>query len=61
MARVFGKSTAGLGVNSAGQVACLIGLSYLFHKTGHHRLERFTSLVNIGGSGAAVAYGLTHE
>ena len=59
--RVFGRSTQGLAVNFAGQTAGVIGVGYLFHKTGHHKLERITFLVNIGASGAAVAYGLRHR
>jgi hypothetical protein len=59
--RVFSGSTAGLAVNFAGETAGVIGLSYLFHKTGHHKLERLVSMTNIGASGAAVAYGLTHR
>jgi hypothetical protein len=59
--RVFGKSTAGLALNFAGETASMIGVSYFFHKTGHHRLERFASSVDIGGSAVAVAYGLTHR
>jgi hypothetical protein len=59
--RMFGRSTAGLAANFAGETIGSIGLSYFFHKTGHHRLERATSFVNIGGSAAAVAYGLRHR
>lgn len=59
--RVFGSSTTGLAVNFAGETAGVIGLSYFFHKTGHHKLERIVSLVNIGGSAGAVTYGLTHR
>lgn len=61
MVRVFGRSTAGLAVNFAGETAGVVGLSYLFHKTGHHRLERMVSLVNVGASTGAVSYGLTHR
>jgi len=61
LVRPFGRSTAGLAVNFAGETAGVIGLSYFFHKTGHHRLERIVSLVNIGGSAGAVAYGLAHR
>jgi len=61
VARVFGGSTPGLVANFAGETAGVIGLSYLFHRTGHHRLERITSLVNIGASGVAVTYGLAHR
>ena len=59
--RVFGRSTAGLAVNFAGQTAGVVGMSYLFHKTGHHKMERMVSLVNIGGSAGAVGYGLAHR
>lgn len=59
--RVFGRSTAGLAVNFAGETAGVIGLSYFFHKTGHHKLERAVSLVNIGSSAGAVTYGLMHR
>ena len=55
-ARLFGHSTAGLAVNFAGETARVIGLSYFFHKTGHHKLERITSMINIGVSAAAVTY-----
>ena len=43
----------------AGETAGAISLSYFFHKTGHHKLERAVSLVNIGSSTGAVAYGLS--
>ena len=59
--RVFSGSTAGLAVNFAGETAGVIGLSYLLHKTGHHKLERFVSMTDIGASSAAVAYGLAHR
>jgi len=41
-------------MNFAGETAGVIGLSYFFHKTGHHRLERAVSMLNIGSSAAAV-------
>ena len=59
--RIFSGSTAGLAVNFAGETAGVIGLSYLLHKTGHHKLERFVSMTDIGASSAAVAYGLAHR
>jgi hypothetical protein len=61
LVRVFGRSTAGLAVNFAGETLGSIGLSYFFHKTGHHKLERAVSLVNIGGSAGAVSFGLAHR
>lgn len=59
--RIVGKSTPGLAINFGAQTASVIAISYLFHKTGHHKLERITSYVNICGSGSAVIYGLTHR
>jgi len=59
--RIFSGSTAGLAVNFAGETAGIIGLSYYFHKTGHHRLERLTPMFNIGMSSFAVAYDLSHR
>jgi hypothetical protein len=59
--RVFGRSSGGLAVNFAAETAGVITLSYFFHKTGHHKLERAVCFVNIGSSAGAVAYGLTHR
>ena len=59
--RIFSGSTAGLAANFAGQTAGIIGLSYYFHKTGHHQLERITPMLNIGASSCAVAYDLSHR
>jgi hypothetical protein len=59
--RVFGRSTAGLAVNFIGETAGVVSISYVLHKTGHHKLERMVSMVNIGSSAAAVSYGLTHR
>ena len=61
LVRPFGRSTAGLALNFAGETATVVSLSYFFHKTGHHKLERAVSLVNIGSSAGAVTYGLTHR
>lgn len=59
--RMFGNSTAGLAVNFAGETAGVVAVSYFFHKTGHHKLERALSVVNLGASAGAVSYGLTHR
>jgi hypothetical protein len=59
--RWFGTSTPALAANFAGETVGVATISYLFHKTGHHRLERAVSIVDIGGSGGAVAYGLAHR
>jgi hypothetical protein len=59
--RVFCGSTAGLAVNFAGETVGVVGLSYLFHKTGHHKLERAVSMLNIGASAGAVTFDLAHR
>src|SRR5439155_1005851 len=48
----------------AGGTAASVGLSYLMHRTGHHKLERWVSIAHIGvtGFGAARNYALkTHR
>lgn len=43
-----------VGIELAGTAAS-IGFSYLFHRTGHHTVERWVSLVHIGvGVGGSV-------
>lgn len=59
--RPFGRSSAGLAVNFVGETVGVVSLSYFFHKTGHHKLERAVSIVNIGSSAGAVSYGLAHR
>lgn len=59
--RIFGRSTPGLALNFAGETAGVISLSYFFHRTGHHKLERAVAVVNIGASAGAVSYGLMHR
>jgi hypothetical protein len=59
--RVLSGSTSGLAANFALETTSIIAISYMFHKTGHHKLERITSFVNIGTSATAVAYDLAHR
>jgi hypothetical protein len=61
VARMFTGSTPALATNFAMETGGVIGISYLFHKTGHHKLERVTSYVNLGASAFAVSYGLAHR
>jgi hypothetical protein len=61
VARVFSGSTAGLALNFAGETAGVTGVSYFFHKTGHHRLERLAPMVNMAASGYAIVYGMRHR
>ena len=59
--RLFAGSTTGLAVNFAGESVGVIGLSYFLHKTGHHKLERAVSMLNIGSSAAAVTFDLARR
>src|SRR5580698_3638457 len=61
LTRPFTGSTAALAANFAGETAGVIGISYMFHRTGHHRLERLTPMVNFAASAFAVSYGLAHR
>jgi hypothetical protein len=61
MVGVLGHSSAGLAMNFAGETAGVVALSYFFHKTGHHKLERTVSMLNIGASASAVTFDLAHR
>jgi hypothetical protein len=61
VAGIFAGSTPGLAANFMLETGGVIAVSYLFHKTGHHKLERMTSYVNLGASAFAVSYGLAHH
>jgi len=42
------------GIEASG-VALSLGASYAFHRTGHHKIERYISIVHIGvGAGGAI-------
>lgn len=58
---MFGRSTGGLALNFAGEAVGTVGISYFFHRTGHYKLERAVSMVNIGASGFAVGYSTSHR
>jgi hypothetical protein len=59
--RILSGTTPGLATNFALEAGGVMAVSYLFHKTGHHSLERMTSVVNISASVGAVAYGQMHR
>jgi len=40
-------------------VAASIGVSYLFHRSGHHKLERWVSIVHIGAAVGGSAWNYT--
>ena len=59
--RIFSGSTPGLAANFALETGGLVSVSYLLHRTGHHKLERIASYVNISGSAGAVAWSMSHR
>jgi hypothetical protein len=46
------QSCAGIAAWQAGSVGLALGVGWLFHKTGHHRLERVTPWVGTSASAA---------
>jgi hypothetical protein len=48
-------------MNFAGETAGVVALSYFFHKTGHHELERIVQMVNIGSSAGAVTFDMARR
>ncbi len=46
------QSCAGVAAWQAGSVGLALGVGWLFHKTGHHRLERITPWVGTSASAA---------
>lgn len=48
------QSYAGIAAWQSGSVGLALGVGYLFHKTGHHKLERITPWVATGASGAGL-------
>src|SRR5947209_13677342 len=48
------NNSAGFASVEAGASAPSVGLSYLMHRTGHHRMERWISIVHIGVTGFGV-------
>jgi predicted alpha/beta-hydrolase family hydrolase len=51
--RMFGRTTPGLAANFIGETVGLVRLSYFFHQTGHPKLERAASMLDIGSSAGA--------
>ena len=48
------NNSAGFAALEAAGTAASIGISYWMHRTGHHRLERWVSIVHIGVTGFGV-------
>ena len=61
LVRPFTANSGTLAMNFVGQTAAIVSISYLLHRTGHHRLERLTPTANIAASAFAIAYGMAHR
>lgn len=58
------RNHAGFAALEAAGTAASVGLSYVLHRTGHHKLERWLSVahIDVAGFGAARNYALdTHH
>ena len=49
------NNSAGFASLEAAGAATSVGISYIFHRTGHHKLERWVSYGHIGITGFGVA------
>jgi hypothetical protein len=50
------NNSAGFASLEAAGTATSVGISYLFHRTGHHKMERWLSIGHIGVTGFGVAW-----
>jgi hypothetical protein len=62
MAKALCESgTAGQLIFFGGRMAGVVAISYLLHKTGHHKLERAFPIYASGDSAYGVAYSFAHR
>jgi hypothetical protein len=55
------SGTAGQAAFFGMRTAGAVGISYLFHKTNHHRLERAATMFMISDSAYGVGYSVVHR
>ena len=55
------SGTAGQAVFFGGRMAGVVAISYLLHKTGHHKLERLFPVYASGDSAYGVVYSFVHR
>ena len=55
------SGTAGQAAFFGMRTAGALGISYLFHRTNHHRLERATTMFMISDSAYGVGYSFAHR
>ena len=59
--RLCESGTAGQLLFFGGRTAGALGLSYFFHKTGHHKMERVFTGLAIADSSYGVIYSFAHR
>lgn len=50
------NNSAAFAAVEAGGAATSVAISYIFHRTGHHKMERWLSIGHIGVTGFGVAW-----
>jgi len=55
------NGTAGQLVFFGGRMAAVVAVSYVLHKTGHHKLERAFPIYASGDSAYGLAYSFAHR
>jgi len=50
------NNSAGFASVEAAATATSVGISYIFHRTGHHKMERWLSIAHISVTGFGVAW-----
>ena len=50
------NNSAGFASLEAASAATSVGISYIFHRTGHHKMERWLSIGHISVTGFGVAW-----
>lgn len=50
------NNSAGFASLEAASAATSVGISYIFHRTGHHKMERWLSIAHISVTGFGVAW-----
>lgn len=50
------NNSAGFASLEAAATMTSVGISYIFHRTGHHKMERWLSIGHIGVTGFGVAW-----
>ena len=55
------NNSAGFASLEAAGAATSVGISYIFHRTGHHKMERWLSIGHISVTGFGVAWNYSLE